>query len=590
MAGLQAEVGGTSEAGAVQGKGVTRTDPAVATVELTFEGRTISARRGESLAAALTAAGVLDLREAKVGPRGLFCGMGVCQDCVMTIDGLAGQRACMTTAVAGQVVTRRPASGQQPPSTGAPPILGDDLDVRRPDLLVIGGGIGGLTAALAARQAGLDVLLVDERPTRGGQYFKQAAEALGMPPIDAQQQAGSELLGRVTDAGVSIVHGEVWGAFAADRLAAVIGGRSVVLGPRAVLVATGAFERVLPRPGWTLPGVMTTGAAQTLWRSYRRLPGRRVLVAGNGPLNLQVALELAAGGATIVGLAEAASGLSLGAGLRLVAADPLLAMQGLGSLAAIARRRIPLHRGTRVLRIDRRDDGLVATLGRHLAGKWLPTAEVETDIVAIGEGFLPANEILRALGAVHDLDTIRGTPTARRSAAMETTVENLFAVGDCCGLGGAPAAAEEAIIAAAAIADRLGRPSPALAKSTSVARRRLARHRQFQAALWEVFSASDPGLSLADPATLICRCEEVDRQTLEAAVDDGATSIGDIKRRTRCGMGRCQGRYCAPVLAAMLTGATGSPLAERDLFAPRAPVKPVLIGALVAAARQRAES
>jgi thioredoxin reductase/bacterioferritin-associated ferredoxin len=568
---------------------VIRPESGTATIELTFDGRTINARPGESLAAALTAAGVLELREARTGPRGLFCGMGVCQDCVVTVDGLAGQRACMTTAAAGQVITCNSGGGRPSASAGAPPILVDDLEVRRPDLLVIGGGIGGLTAALAARQAGLDVLLVDERPTRGGQYFKQAAEALGLPPVDAQQKAGSDLLARVADAGVCFVRGEVWGAFAADRLAAIVDGRSVVLAPRAVLVATGAFERVVPRPGWTLPGVMTTGAAQTLWRSYRRLPGRRVLVAGNGPLNLQVARELAAGGATVVGLAEAASGLPIGAGLRLAAADPLLAMAGMGALAAMALKRIPVYRGTRVLGIDRRGGGLMATLGRATDSGWQPVAEIETDIVALGEGFQPANEILRALGATHDVDPARRSLITRRSADMETTVPHVFAVGDCCGLGGAPAAAEEALIAAACIAERLGRPSIALAQSVSAARLRLARHRRFQAALREVFAAPEPGLSLADPATLVCRCEEVDRRTLEAAISDGASSIGEVKRRTRCGMGRCQGRYCAPVLATMLAEARGKPFADHDLFAPRAPVKPVLIADLVAAAGPRAE-
>jgi thioredoxin reductase/bacterioferritin-associated ferredoxin len=565
---------------------VTSPESSRETIDLTFEGRTISAKRGESLAAALTAAGVLKLREARTGPRGLFCGMGVCQDCVVTVDGLAGQRACMTTAAAGQVVTSGPAAGRPPASAGAPPILVDALEVRRPDLLVIGGGIGGLTTALAARQAGLDVLLVDERPTRGGQYFKQAADALGLPPVDAQQRAGSDLLARVVDAGVSIVRGEVWGGFAADRLAAIVDGRSVVLRPRTVVVATGAFERVVPRPGWTLPGVMTTGAAQTLWRSYRCLPGRRVLVAGNGPLNLQVARELAAGGATVVGIAEAASGLPIGAGLRLAAADPSLAMAGLGTLA-VALTRIPIYRGTRVLGIDRHAGGLMATLGRATDTGWKPVAEVETDIVALGEGFQPANEILRALGAAHDVDAVRRSLITRRSADMETTVPRVFAVGDCCGLGGAPAAAEEALIAAACIAERLGRPSAALTQSAAAARRRLSRHRRFQAALWEVFAAPDPGLALADPETLVCRCEEVSRRTLEAAIAGGATSIGEVKRRTRCGMGRCQGRYCAPVLATMLAEAAGKPRADHDFFAPRAPVKPVLIADLVAAAGPR---
>jgi D-hydroxyproline dehydrogenase subunit alpha len=151
-------------------------------------------------------------------------------------------------------------------------------------------------------------------------------------------------------------------------------------------------------------------------------------------------------------------------------------------------------------------------------------------------------------------------------------------VGDCAGPGGAPAACAEAVIAAAAIAAGLGKSPPP--SETEAAQRDLARHRRFQAALWRLYDAPWPGLSLADAETLICRCENVSRSTLDAALAEGG-GIGDIKRRSRCGMGRCQGRYCGPALARLIAETRGEPLTEDGFFAPRFPVKPVRIADIV---------
>ncbi|WP_270936019.1 (2Fe-2S)-binding protein, partial [Falsiroseomonas oryzae] len=139
------------------------------------------------------------------------------------------------------------------------------------------------------------------------------------------------------------------------------------------------------------------------------------------------------------------------------------------------------------------------------------------------------------------------------------------------------------VIAAVAAAQRLGRAVPPEMQAESrAARDRLARHRRFQAALWHVFAAPRPGLSLAQHDTVVCRCEEVTKGEIDAALADGGPTLGELKRRTRCGMGRCQGRYCAPLLADYLAETHGRPLDNLALFAPRAPVKPIAIADIVA--------
>ena len=175
-----------------------------------------------------------------------------------------------------------------------------------------------------------------------------------LPPLDAQQAEGADLLREAQDSGAEIIgSAEVWGAFDGPLFLADVEGRALVVRPKTAIIATGAYERPTMVPGWTLPGVMTTGAAQTLWRSYRTLPGKRVLVCGSGPLNVQVALELAEGGASVAVVAEAAAEpwRHPWAVARAAMLDPALMAKGLGMKRNLRKRGIPLAYRTRLHRI-----------------------------------------------------------------------------------------------------------------------------------------------------------------------------------------------------------------------------------------------
>ncbi len=575
--------------GALRGRGGALTAEADR-VELEFEGQRIAGRRGETLAAALTAAGIRELRLTRAGePRGVFCGMGVCQDCLLEVDGAPNKRACMTKLERPVAVRRQRHLIRAGASPALPARESADTAVLEPEVLVVGGGAGGLNAALSAARAGARVLLVDERPMPGGQYYKQP---LPIPPLakehasDPQFAGGRALLAEVDAAGVEMLRGaEVWGAFEPLELLLFDGRASRRCRPKRLIVAAGAYERGLPVPGWTLPGVMTTGAAQTLLRSYRVLAGSRVLVAGNGPLNLQVALELARAGAEVLAVVELArrpGAWALPALGRMLAGAPGLALRGLGYLAELRRRGIPMLHGRALARVEREAGGLSA-LVRHWPLRGGEAGQrFEADAVCMGYGFMPCNEILRALGCTHRFDPARGHLVTERDEMLGTSADGVYAVGDCAGLGGAPAAEAEGLIAGLAAARSLGLvPDDAERARESRARAALARHRRFQTGLWGLYRAPRLTLELATPDTLVCRCEELTRAEIEAELEPGATSIGALKRRTRAGMGRCQGRYCGPVLAALSAAREDRPLEEAGHWAPRPPVKPIPIGDIV---------
>jgi glycine/D-amino acid oxidase-like deaminating enzyme len=513
-------------------------------IRFRFDGTEIQAREGQSLAAALLTAGQARLATAPDGaPRGVWCGIGMCHECLVSVDGIAAVRACLCTARDGMRVESRGLSRGAP---GAWAALPEPAEATACDVLVVGAGPAGLAAALALGDRA-DVRIIDERAAPGGQFFKQPAVA--MPPRDRQQRAGAGLIARLrrpVESGV-----QVWGAS--------------VIRPRRLIIATGAYERPVVVPGWTLPGVMTTGAAQTLLRSHAALPGRRVLVAGSGPLNLQLAVELLRAGVEVVAVAEAAPApwTRPGAAARLIAANPRLAAAGLAMLVALRRAGVAVLHG-HVLAAVQGDTRAARAVLRHAGGQ----TPFDVDTVCAGWGFQPANELPRLLGcAFRDA----AEQEIERDEDGRTSVPDVLVAGEAGGFGGAALAMLQGRRAGLRALATLGLgPPPPVARPS--------RHLRFQQALRDVFDAPPPGVAHATAETIVCRCEALTRGALEAAITGhGVGDAGSLKRLTRAGMGRCQGRICAPFLQELLGQA------DRAAFAPQAPLRPVRLGLLARA-------
>ena len=557
-------------------------------IEIEFEGRLLVALPGESVAATLAANGILDLGTSRTGAsKGIFCGMGVCHDCLVEIDGQPNQRSCVIKVDQPIKVCRQQFPGGQLPDNNINQTNhGGIPQIETPELLVVGGGIGGMSAAAVAAESGAGVILLDERTQLGGQFCKQPTPVHALPKeavSDVQVTTGRKLIERITNAGVELITDtQVWAGFPQRDVLAVSNGHTRFFRPDRLIVATGAYERGLPLPGWTLPGVMTTGAAQTLLRTYRVIPGERILIAGNGPFNIQVALELAKAGATIVAVVES----SLRPGLRSLAAlydmycgSRQLLFDGVRYTRDLKRRRIPLLYGHNLASVEQIDGGLQAQLASSTNEIRQSSSSFDVDVVCMGYGFLPSNELLRTLGCSHHYDQTHKQLVVERSANFETSVSRVYAVGDCAGLGGAYAAREEGVIAGLHAAESLGhRPKANLLKEKITSTIKLVQHQRFQSGLWRLFSALKANADLAGPETKVCRCESVTLGQIQDAIQSGCGSIDEVKQQTRAGMGYCQGRYCGPVLAELLADKSQCPVDEGNFFAPRVPIIPVRIG------------
>lgn len=458
---------------------------------------------------------------------------------------------------------------------------------ERPRLAVIGAGPAGLAGALAAAARGIHVTLVDAADQAGGQFYRQPAPALGTrrpqalhhqwrtwerlrDGLDRHRRAG--LIHHLTDHHVWCVQrGPEPGSFSVHALRGPAQEEGVTIHADGVLLATGGYERVLPFPGWTLPGVVTAGGAQAMLKSGLVLPGRTAVVAGTGPLLLPVATGLAAAGARVAALVESADPGAVPARMPALAARPDKLAEGAGYAARLLRhgvRTLLRHAVVEAHGTDRLEAVTVAALDRDGRAGPGSARRIPCDTLAVGHGMLPHTDLAETLGC-----TLAGT-AVRVDEEQRTDVPGVWAAGETTGVGGAALALAEGHIAGRSITARLRGATPDPRRWAAAARAR-TRLRRFCAALDAVCVPPAGWPDAVPDDTVVCRCEEVTAGEVRTAADPlGASDLRTVKLLTRAGMGWCQGRMCAPGVAA-LTGCPPAP--GRRPFA-----QPVPLGVLAA--------
>ena len=461
------------------------------------------------------------------------------------------------------------------------------------EVVVVGAGPAGQRAALSAAQAGAQVTLIDTYRQPGGQYYRQPAAEFETARRANHQREGRALWEKVSAAGVKLLADTtVWGLFESKLLALDGPEAPPTIQAAALILATGATERSAAFPGWTLPGVMTSGAAQTLLKEQHILPGRRFVLAGTGPLQLVVAAGLVEAGAEVVAVLEGSPLLRPRHALRRPAQraaalwgqwDRLA--EGLRSWSTLRRAGVPFHTGWGIVTAHGPDE-VTGVTSAQVDDGWRPlpatSRTLDCDTLCFSYGFVPATELTRLLGADHQWRPEQGGLVPVRDEQFQTTVPGVFAVGDGAGIGGAGLSQIEGQIAGLAAAAQMRNPldSAEIADRIERLRPALRRERRFQRLYAQLFTPG-PGLDeLPQTDTVICRCEGVTRAELSDAVHKGADTLDAVKSLTRCGMGNCQGRVCGPLVAALVAGETGQPRAEVGLFRVRPPVFPVPLAAL----------
>lgn len=449
-------------------------------------------------------------------------------------------------------------------------------------LVVIGAGPAGLSCAIRARELGLDVVVLDENPKPGGQIYRQLPDVFEVEdakPLGSTFQRGETLLQATRGAGIEVRNDTmVWDLSKDLTLKAVTAGEMKTIKARHVILASGAYDRPVPVPGWTLPGVFTVGGAQNLLKSQQVLVGNRVLLAGTGPLLLVVASQLAKAGAEVV-VADPVPRRAAFRRLPALLSDLPLLRDGAKYHLSLMRRRAKWRSPFILTSISGDGQAEQATIER-VDSSWsvIPGTQetYSVDAVCMGYGLLPSIDLARLAGCDLEWDDLAYAWVPAVDEDFSTSVSGLSIIGDGAGIAGAKAASEQGRIAAVAAGRDLGHLSPAdVPELQREARRNLRSLDRFRAAMDELYSPK-PGLfELAMPNAVVCRCEEVTAADIQEEITSGIHRVPNLKSWTRVTMGPCQGRMCLPWILMHLAKEGG--VHPRELVPPRAraPTKPL---------------
>ncbi|MGO8869649.1 MAG: NAD(P)/FAD-dependent oxidoreductase [Alphaproteobacteria bacterium] len=445
------------------------------------------------------------------------------------------------------------------------------------ELVVIGAGPAGLAAAALASRLGILTVLFDEQPGPGGQIYRAISETplRERAVLGEDYWHGSALVEAFRNSGAHYVPGaSVWSVSRAREIGVSVGGVARLLQARHVILATGALERPFPIPGWTLPGVMTVGAAQILLKSSALAASGEVVLAGSGPLLWLLAAQYVRAGVAISAILDTTPRGNLQAALPHLPAFLASAYfrKGLRLMSEVKRR----------LRIVRN----VATLAARGEGKLEAVAyraadgverQLAADTLLLHQGVVANVNLANATGCAHAWDTRQ---LAFKPAVDEwgmSSVEGVAIAGDGAGIAGAEAAEHRGRLAALDAAERLGRIDRARRDRDAAPHRtllgRAERGRAFLDALYRPAKA----FRIPQDDVIVCRCEEVTARQVRESIELGCTGPNQMKAFLRCGMGPCQGRLCGLTVTELIAEARGVAPGEVGYYRLRPPIKPITL-------------
>ena len=443
--------------------------------------------------------------------------------------------------------------------------------------VIVGAGPAGIRAVELLVAAGIRPVVIDEGMRAGGQIYRR-------PPAgfmrSAQQLYGSEagkalalhsLFDCMVARGEVEYHPQSSAMALADNMLQVLtsAGRREFAYNRLIL-ATGATDRLVPIPGWQAPGVYSLGAAQIALKAQGVALGRRIVLAGSGPLLTLVAAQLLKAGANVAAVLDTASLRNQILALPHMMARPALVVRGLAMRMKLG---LIYRAGVTLTDIVSDETGPTAVRWRDAGGGEHRT---ECDMVGIGWHLRAETQLAGLVRCAFDYDPgwAQWLPRADR---MGRAADGVYLAGDGLRILGADGAEVAGRLAASACLADMGLPYPNPARDL----RRLARYERFARALARAFPWPAGMVRSVPDETMVCRCEGISAGDLRESVDHAGGEANRVKSMVRVGMGRCQGRFCQLAGAELIAERAGIPVCEVGRLREQAPVRPLPIGSWI---------
>ena len=451
------------------------------------------------------------------------------------------------------------------------------------DLVVVGAGPGGLAAAISGQRSGLSVLLLNEQQHLGGQIYHsiERVRPENQQILGKDYLYGQNLVAAFQASGATCISGAPVLEIVPEKFVCYQQGEATFKVPcKKVILSTGAVERPVPIPGWTLPGVMGAASVDVLLKQANVIPSGKVVFAGSGPLLLSVACHLIDCGVEVDTVLDTSS---LGAYLKAVShlagalSKPGLLLKGLQMLIKMKRAGVRFIHG--VHDIEAIGEGELEAI-RFRTDNWR-VEELNIDLLLLHEGVIPNVQLSRAIGCKHEWYDLQRYWRPVVDKWGRSSVSGVYLVGDCTGIYGAAVAENAGHLAGLDAAYQYGRLTEmernARSKKYFYLKEKDMKIRPF------IDQVYPPNLEMIVPKnkqTVVCRCEEVTVADIQSAMDEGYLSPATIKNRTRSGMGRCQGRMCGITLAELIAERRAVSPEEVGYYSIRPFLKPVTLGAL----------
>ena len=445
------------------------------------------------------------------------------------------------------------------------------------DVAVIGAGPAGLAAAATTAKAGFSTILLDENASPGGQVYRaiETTPIGGETVLDRDFWEGRDLVLDLAESKATYVSGAtVWSLGRDLELGISVLGKVQMLKAKRVIIATGAMERPFPIPGWTMPGVMTVGAAQTMLKASGLVPEGKVVLAGCGPLLWLCAYQLLKAGCRIQAILDTSDTSARRDAFRQAvsfARSPYIA-KGV-KLLAYVRRRVRVITG--VTAISAHGEGQLVDLSYIVGNGSLQ--RMPADLLLLHQGVIPNVNLAMSVGVRHLWDHVQLAWTPDVDEFGATGVDGIAIAGDGAGIAGAWAAAARGRLAGIAAARAI---NPKVRGLDDASARRDLSHAMLGRAFLDQLYRPAKAFRIPADETIVCRCEEITAGQIRDTVKLGVEGPNQMKAFLRCGMGPCQGRLCGTTVTEVIADARGVTPAEVGYYRLRPPVKPVTLAEL----------